>query len=388
MTIANTPSTIISGNGLHQPWGLAFDASGQLWVASSGDDTVRQYLSDGTFLQSIIAGPVPAGLAVDQLGNVWVTSYIARYVQEIDPSASSVIQAISTPGGVLPTGLAFDASGDLWLSMVGGVGDIYENAGGSGFQFAFNTGGTGDNYDIAFDALGNLWISDFGNQTVQGFATDGTLIQTLGGFLGPTAIEFDSSGNLWVAEYWSNSIRSVSTIDGATIETVTGVINAPWGLAFDSQGDLWVSNYSLDQVQEYAYLRPSPIPVANSDIPAQIQIGRFTAANEWAGSGLHDFPVANSYATINFSSQVAGFIGGITRSITVHDLSTMYQTTSTVSQADGEHALPFAKISESLLQEVLDANTGPALPLCLRLHRLRHCRCRELRHQCSRSPDR
>lgn len=91
--------------------------------------------------------------------------------------------------------------------------------------------------------------------------------------------------------------------------------------------------------------------------PMVIQLGHFTANNEWCGSGEHQFNVPNCTASINFSSHVAGFIGAITQSITIHDLSALYQTTSSVSAADGEHALPFAKISENLLEEVLDTQT-------------------------------
>ena len=97
-------------------------------------------------------------------------------------------------------------------------------------------------------------------------------------------------------------------------------------------------------------------------VPSTIRLGRFTASNEWVSSGEHEFNVLNSSASIYFTSQLAGFIGGINRRITVSELSGLYETSSTVSAANGEHALPFAKISDSLLQELLDANT-PLKPL-------------------------
>jgi Domain of unknown function (DUF4214) len=118
-----------------------------------------------------------------------------------------------------------------------------------------------------------------------------------------------------------------------------------------------VASYSLS-----AAPTPTPSPVVNTSVPSTINIGRYTANNEWVGSGEHGFHVLNSYATINLSSQLAGFMGGINRRITVSDLSGLYETPSTVLAANGEHALPFSKISDSLLQELLDANT-PLKPL-------------------------
>lgn len=125
-----TPSVTISSDptpSLAQPYGLAFDASGDLWVANGGSpNTVVRFdaaqLSTGaptpaaTIAASSLGGN-PRGLAIDNSGALWVsdanTNGLRRFVDasslsgDVTPAADIVLTGL--PGGDL-YGMAFSAT--------------------------------------------------------------------------------------------------------------------------------------------------------------------------------------------------------------------------------------------------------------------------------------
>jgi secreted PhoX family phosphatase len=131
------------GSGsLSTPLRLAFDGSGNLWVADGGtgsNNTVVEFSASqlthsGTPTPTVILSDdghgsldEPFGLAFDGGGNLWVTNGKDSSVVEFTPSqlASSgdptPTVTLSANHGSLafPTDLALDASGDLWVSNGG-----------------------------------------------------------------------------------------------------------------------------------------------------------------------------------------------------------------------------------------------------------------------------
>ncbi len=266
--------------GLCYPFGLAFDPTGNLWVAGRGNSRVLEYLSsnlitgDGAanvlgqpnmFSSGCTTSPIglcgPKGIAFDPTGNLWVADYNNRRVVEYlssnlitgDGAANVLGQpdlvtsgCTTTPTGLCePFGLAFDPTGNLWVAdydnsrvveylssnLITGDGaanvlgqpDFVSrspNQGGasSPTTLSFPTG-------LAFDSSGNLWISDSANSRVleylsSNLITDGAASVVLGqpdlvtsgctttptGLCDPSGITFDSSGNLWVADSQNNRV--------------------------------------------------------------------------------------------------------------------------------------------------------------------------------------
>ncbi len=124
------------------PSGLAFDREGNLWVALSGADKVGRYNASRLSASSTAAPdfvieartppPVignlsaPTGLAFDASGNLWVSfnGTLAR-LTPADQSGSGT--ATITPAvqitlsvSALPDGLVFDESGNLWFAHSAG----------------------------------------------------------------------------------------------------------------------------------------------------------------------------------------------------------------------------------------------------------------------------
>jgi sugar lactone lactonase YvrE len=225
-TITSPSATLSDLNG------MAFDANGNLWVASRDDSTLVAFApsslagSGPTAATIVIArnnGSLsgPTGLAFDRHHRLWVANPENGTVVRFDPAqltlSGSPVPAVTISGLGQPTSLAFDAAGSLWVS------DIRRVKVASFSEAQLDTSGVlvprvvisalaaslSSPSGIAFDAAGNLWVANIGNQTVVGF----------------TPAQLAVSG--------SPAPHVVLSSDGASL-------NLAYGLAFDSEGSLWV----------------------------------------------------------------------------------------------------------------------------------------------------
>lgn len=206
---ANASAT--TATGLNQPEAIAFDSSGDLWVGDSLNDRVLEYktpLSTGEAATLVIGEPnlnvandevsragmsTPSGLAFDSSGNLWVADGI-RVLEYKTPfathEAASVVIGqntftnssivVDSTGVYLPYDVAFDSDGNLWVSDSGN-NRILE------FTTPFSNG------EVASTVIGQPNFTSM--------ATTPVFSPTATGLNGPRGIVFDSSGNLWVADY-------------------------------------------------------------------------------------------------------------------------------------------------------------------------------------------
>jgi sugar lactone lactonase YvrE len=225
-----------------EPWALASDARGHLYVAD-GRYTVR-------------AIDVAAG-SVETLAGVY---------GQIGASDGAGVQATFN----LPSGLAF-SGGQLYLAdtengtirridlQTGAVTTVAGTAGqtgaldgiGADAQFAALNG-------LVADASGNLYVGDTENDTIRKLDPTGA-VSTIAGMAGtpgsddgvgaaarfrqPKALTLDAAGLLYVVDSLNQSIRKVDPTTGA-VSTLTTFADLPQGVAVDS-GDVLVSLTSL-----------------------------------------------------------------------------------------------------------------------------------------------
>jgi len=211
-------------NGLSVPWCVAFDGSGNLWVADDGNSRILEYKPP--FANGMNASVV--------LGQPNFTSNLPAGPPFPYPTTSSGLDGAEQ--------IAFDASGDLWVtdggnsrvlefkppfangmtaSLVIGQTDFVSN-GGATTASAFE-GPTG----VAFDSAGNLWIGDEGNSRVLQFTPPFSTGMSASLVLGQPNF---TSGNYGLAQ---NEVRS------------------PFGIAFDSGGNLYVADYANDRTLQF-----------------------------------------------------------------------------------------------------------------------------------------
>ncbi|MBA2491849.1 MAG: hypothetical protein H0V34_09135 [Gammaproteobacteria bacterium] len=265
-----TGSTTITGAGV-EPINTVFDAGGNLWVASFGDNTLLKYnaaqlaapggaLTPDVIISSLANGSLngPVGLAFDGDGNLWVGNFLPRGAAGENTVVRYTPQQLGQSGqpepGVVLTGFT-------------------------------------RSYGHAFDADGNLWVANNGADTVlrfppseqvSGGTPDVTINSTSGGSLrGPRGPAFDDEGRLWlssagnsrVAGYTIGSDGAATPIATVTLENAQGqAVPSPDGLAFDNQGNLWVAA-SDNNLYQYAKADLS----ANGSIQPAVTITGFGA---------------------------------------------------------------------------------------------------------------
>jgi RHS repeat-associated protein len=214
---------------------------------------------------------VPAAIAGDSAGNVWVADTTNNRIQKFGPKGEylSKFGALGSGNGQLkaPEGIAIDSTGNVWVADTGNNriqkfgpnGEYLTQCGSKGSADGQFEGPKG----IEFDSLGNLWVTDTVNSRIQEissackyvakFGTGGTLP---GQLALPVDIGIDPQNNIWVAEAFGFRIQKFNA-KGEFLATVgssgsgPGQLNGPSGVVVDSEGDIWVSEAGNDRIQKF-----------------------------------------------------------------------------------------------------------------------------------------
>ena len=164
--------------------GLAFDGAGNLFVADSGNQRVREVAADGTV--STVAGngrpatssPIytPSDVAVDAAGNLYIADRYNYCIRKV------------TPDGIIAT--------------VAGTPQVFGNMGDGG---PATLARLGTPLAVKVDADGSLWVAD-SNHVVRRVAPDG-IISTVAGTGSPG---FASEGPAWASALFTPSGLAVT----------------------------------------------------------------------------------------------------------------------------------------------------------------------------------
>lgn len=139
-----TPITIAAtGGSINNNFALAFDSAGNAWVSNVSSNTLvkftpAQLAASGTPTPTTTITATgssldrPEGMAFDASGNLWVanegssTSTLVRFTPTQQSAGGSLVPSVTISSGALdsPVGLAFDNSGALWVAQVGGANII------------------------------------------------------------------------------------------------------------------------------------------------------------------------------------------------------------------------------------------------------------------------
>lgn len=313
--------------------GVAVDARGDVYIADTGNNRVREVTPCGTI--STIAGSgahvqgsllqapggfsgdggpatkallnAPKGVAVDAHGNVFIADTGNRRVRKVSPNGT-----ITTVAGTGLTQLGIDAHG------VPLVGD-----GGPAISAALRAA-----YGIAVDGQGDLYIAD--HDRVRKVSANGTITTVAGtgvpgesGDGGPATqaeveadggLALDRRGNLYLADASTNRVRKVSP--NGTITTIAGPASTgdpvdvgvgfsgdggpatkarladATSVAVDAQGNVYVADSENQRVRKVSPGGTITTVAGNGDLEtgAQVNIPRIGAPASTVA--MHPFGLA------------------------------------------------------------------------------------------------
>lgn len=229
--MAISPSTgFASCGGTSSSHGISIDKLGNAWFAnrSAGNGCVVELSSAGIALSpagGFGAGYLanPYGLAVDSTGAVWVTNQSGDSMTKLSSSGAPLSPPTGFTGGGMdvPYAVAIDSTDNVWVVSPGASTVTEMSSAGVPISphGGFRGGGLYQPEAIAIDGAGKVWVANYRGNSVSAFANDGTAISPPTGFTsawsrGPDGIAVDGSGDVWVASYDGNSL--VELIGAAT----------------------------------------------------------------------------------------------------------------------------------------------------------------------------
>lgn len=286
-TIAGTGIAGFAGDGgaaskalLNQPYGLAVDSSGNLYIADLGNARVRKISLDGTIKTvagggSTVAGgsisaPAvnvqllePRNVAVGTSGSLYISDFAAHTVYKVP--TNGVLSTLAGNGNAgftgdggsailaqlkAPAGLAVDASGTVYIADSGNsrIRKISNGIISTSYSVTSPTG-------VAINSAGTLYIASAGY-----FGTQSTGI---GGLTPCMDVALDSLGNVYVTE--GQFVREVTTAGAALLIAGSGAsryfggdggratdarFNAPSGIAVDNAGNWYIADSANNRIRQ------------------------------------------------------------------------------------------------------------------------------------------
>jgi DNA-binding beta-propeller fold protein YncE len=223
-----------SGNGnFDGPSAVVVNAAGTtVYVADQNNNRIEAFSPKGVYLAQW-AATLPAGLAVDSSGHVYVTTQ--EYVQEFD-SLGTLLATGGGPGTQLgqfsaPQGLAVDAAG-----MTVYVGD---SANQRAQAVTFIPAKTAPSYGLNEAASWGQGNAGVTFNTPDGMALAPNL----------SALYLADQGN---SRVWALNLAGGSTLNWGGLGPNPGQFNQPQGLAVDpASGDLYVADTGNFRVEQF-----------------------------------------------------------------------------------------------------------------------------------------
>ncbi|MGX9718842.1 gluconolaconase [Stenotrophomonas acidaminiphila] len=372
------------------PWGVAMDAGGTLYVADAGDNNRILYRwLDGDF--HVLAGGregfadgrgeaaafnTPSGLALDRHGNLYVADTGNHAIRKVTPQGEVSTLAGDGVAGFAdgvgrqarfdgPMGVAVDAEGrvyvaDTWndrIRVIEPDGRVWTLAGGDRPGWADGQGGQArfdTPTDLALAADGTLWVADLYNDALRTVTRGGRVTTRAGGpgsarvLWGPMTLALTHDGVAYVGERATGRVVQVSPM-GHVVAVAGGAqrFARPAGIALAPDGSLLLGDADAYRLH---HLRPpvagraaAEAPVGPSmDNPLPRNQGRWPLAPQ---HGWHEVVGTLGEVRGNFSGEsrhhlhggfdVRGDVGQTVLAIAAAKVSSPMATWSLGGQAEG-----------------------------------------------------
>ena len=279
------------GSGFHQPFGVAVDGSGNLFVADyAGNSILEMAYAGGTYGSPVtVAGNLaqPSGIAIDGDGNIYVSERANGTVAKLALQQGNYgLPAVIASGFIGNYGIAVDTGHNVYVAEYSSnrIKQIPFSNGSYGTPVAVGGSFVGP-LGVAVDATGSLYVAEFNGNDVKLVPYRNGVYQTaslLGsGFTNPADVAVDAAGNVYVADRGNDRVKQIPLVGGAYGAPVllTGSYGIPESLTLDASGNLYVAAASPASIKKIDLadapslaFAPTSVGSTSSDSPQLITL--------------------------------------------------------------------------------------------------------------------
>ena len=326
-TVAGNGGGLATSAKLSLPSDVTVDTSGNLYIADTYNHRI-QLVTKSTGIITTVAGngtrgygrdggPAtlsrldhPRGVAVDASGNIYIADTGNTRIRIVTKSTGIISTlagngyyggdgdgGLATSASLYPFGISVDASGNLYIAdtynhrirLITKSTGIITTVAGNGTRGYGGDGGLAiaaplnDPRGVAVDASGNIYIADIDPDRIRLVTKSTGIITTVAGirneeygegvlatsakFYSPRGVAVDASGNVYIADTSNHRIRLVTKSTGI-ITTVAGNgtdsyggdgglatsarLNSPRGVAVDASGNLYIADSDNGRIRMVA----------------------------------------------------------------------------------------------------------------------------------------
>ena len=238
---------------------LALDVAGNVYVNSVGS---LEMIPAGGGTAVAIATPglyTINGLAFDKSGNLYLADNNNGTITEItNPGQANSIQTTLVSGLANAGGVAVDGAGNIYATEINGNHQVYKYTVAGGVVTSTTVIGTGFSAPtgIAVDNTGNLFIADSFQTSIMEIPASNTqypvdissMLSIGSAFNQPHGVAVDNGGNVFVANYSTNGLNRVDV--NGTITTLSGTVHDLYATAVDASGNIYYTDTNGETVDK------------------------------------------------------------------------------------------------------------------------------------------
>jgi sugar lactone lactonase YvrE len=250
---------------LTNPWGMAVDTSGNVYVADNATNSLSKLTPSGALTLDFLTGDgSPYGVAVDAAGNLYITDKLKNEV---------VKETLQQPGGYYkksvlplsglnqPKGIAVDGHGNVYVADSQNNRVVKATPFKNSYTQSIVPGSALSHPDgVAVDGSGSLYIADTHHfrvvkNTPSGSNWSESTVANLENYdAPPIGIAADVAGDVFILIYQDDENYSVAeaTLSGGayTLRTLPSVGETPYGIAADAAGDAYIVSSGSNRLLE------------------------------------------------------------------------------------------------------------------------------------------
>jgi hypothetical protein len=395
-TLESTDLVNYTLSGTAAVYGMAFNpVKNRLYTCDVDQNLVSSYFSGTSLLTSIQLSSFigseelgPSYISVDRFSNIWISLFDNYKLLKFDSNLNYLLSAIPSnvdlsEGLTTPPIAETDMDSNVWACYSNHLSSLLVKFDSSGNEVlkASALPSNSEPVSLAINATNGVWAACKYTNSLMHFDTNGTLVETVTGFLRPSYIAMDRSNNVWVAHgynfcsVYNTTTSTISTWEVSTnpqeITTVTSYTTADvlqsleedelWGgLATDVYNRVWVidslnnivvtfspqdpTNFRMFDILPPADTKYVLLPGDNfvSDIPSN-NVKSAQAGGDWSGNRWYQ-KYSGAYNSIP--------IEGMSTPFRIYDIDSSFQIAKVNEEFD------CANYFQSLaLPEILSKNT-------------------------------